>query len=279
MVIEIQNLSKRYQLGTVSAGSISLDLNRLWARMRGKEDPAKKITSENVLAKTTKSKYVWALKNVSLQVDSGERLGIIGKNGSGKSTLLKIISRITSPTEGVVKIKGKVGSLLEIGTGFDDELTGKENIFLYGSILGMEKSEIIRNFEKIIDFSGCDRYINTPLKRYSSGMKVRLSFSVAAFLNADILILDEVFAVGDQRFKNKAMIKIKELATQHNRTILFVSHDLDAVRNNTNKCIVLDKGQIISQGNSSNVIDEYLMSTDTYHNNSTKTNNPGELSN
>jgi len=268
MVIDINNLSKRYQLGTVSSSTISLDLNRLWAKIRGKDDPAKSLTTENDLIKHQKSKYVWALRNINLQVERGEILGIIGKNGSGKSTLLKIISRITSPTEGVVKMNGKVGSLLEVGTGFHGELTGKENIFLNGSVLGMDKNTIKRNLDEIIDFSDCENFIDTPVKRYSSGMKVRLAFSVAAFLDADILLVDEVLAVGDQSFQKKAMNKIKEISTKQNRTILFVSHNLHTIRNTTNKCIILDKGQLISQGSSSKIIDEYLMLTDEYNNNS-----------
>ena len=276
MVIDVHNLSKRYQLGVVTAETISLDLNRWWARIRGKDDPAKEITTKNVLGKSSKAKFVWALKNVSFQIDRGERIGIIGKNGSGKSTLLKIISRITSPTEGIIKINGKVGSLLEVGTGFDSELTGIENIFLFGSILGMTNNVIKKNLEEIIDFSGIKSYINTPLKRYSSGMRIRLGFAVTSFLDADILLLDEVFAVGDQKFQKKAMVKIKELATEHNRTIFLVSHNLDTIRRNTNKCLILDNGNLIAYGNTSNMIDKYLVLIDDYNKSSSNDNNYGE---
>ena len=276
MVLDVQNLSKRYQLGVVTAETISLDLNRWWARMRGKDDPAKEITTKNVLGKSSKAKFVWALKNISFQIDHGERIGIIGKNGSGKSTLLKIISRITSPTEGIVKINGKVGSLLEVGTGFDSELTGIENIFLYGSIIGMTNNVIKKNLEEIIDFSGIKSYINTPLKRYSSGMRIRLGFAVTSFLDADLLLLDEVFAVGDQKFQKKAMAKIKELATEHDRTIVLVSHNLDTIRRNTNKCLILDNGNMIAYGDTSNMIDKYLIIIDGYNKSSSNNINYGE---
>jgi len=266
MVLEVQNLSKRYQLGAVTARTISLDLHRWFARMHGKYDPTMDITSKNVLERRSKTEFIWALRNISFRVGRGERIGIIGKNGSGKSTLLKIISRITSPTEGVVKLNGKVGSLLEVGTGFDPEMTGIENIYFYGSILGMGKSAIKRNLEEIIDFSGCESYINTPIKRYSSGMKIRLAFSVGTFLDADILILDEVLEVGDQKFTKKAIKKIKELATDHDKTIIFVSHNLDTIKNITNKCIFLNSGQVVSQGETSEIINEYLMFIDTYKN-------------
>lgn len=258
MVLKIQNLSKRYQLGVITAETISTDINRWWSRIRGKDDPASEVTSENILKSKNNSKYVWALNNINFEVNQGERIGIIGKNGSGKSTLLKIISRITSPTEGMVKINGTVGSLLEVGTGFDGELTGKENIYLYGSILGMSINVINKNLDQIIQFSGIESFINTPLKRYSSGMRIRLGFAVTAFLDADILILDEVFAVGDQNFQQQAMDKIEELATEQNRTILFVSHNLDTIRKNTNRCIILDNGRLVHHGNTDDMIKKYI---------------------
>tara|TARA_Y100001970_G_C14105329_1_gene787772 strand:- start:349 stop:1143 length:795 start_codon:yes stop_codon:yes gene_type:complete len=258
IALKIQNLSKRYQLGVVTAQTISMDINRWWSKIRGKVDPASEVTSENILMRENSSKYVWALNDINFEVNQGERIGIIGKNGSGKSTLLKIISRITSPTKGLIKINGTVGSLLEVGTGFDGELTGLENIYLYGSILGMTTNVINNNLEKIIKFSGIESYINTPLKRYSSGMRIRLGFAVTSFLDADILILDEVFAVGDQKFQEEAMNKIKELATEQNRTILFVSHNLETIKKNTNRCIILDNGSLLDHGNTADMINKYL---------------------
>ena len=266
MVIEINNIYKRYQLGIVSTGTLSYDLARFLARIFGKDDPTSLVTTENKLKLIDNNGFIWALQDINLQIDQGEILGIIGRNGAGKSTLLKIISRITAPTKGEIRIKGKVGSLLEVGTGFHPELTGKENIFLNGSILGMAKNEINRKLEAIIDFSDCERYIDTPVKRYSTGMKVRLAFSVAAYLEPDILLVDEVLAVGDYKFQKKAMDKIKDISLNKNSTILFVSHNLNAVRTMTKRCILLENGKLTAQGNTSNIIDEYVTSTDEYSN-------------
>ena len=202
-VIKIENLSKAYQLGDIGTGTISRDLERYWARIRGKEDPFLKIGEVNDRSKKGKSDIVWSLKNINCEIEQGDAIGIIGKNGAGKSTLLKILSRVTAPTTGSVKIKGRIASLLEVGTGFHPELTGKENIFLNGTILGMRKAEIKRKFDEIVDFSGVERYIDTPVKRYSSGMYVRLAFAVAAYLESEILIVDEVLAVGDAEFQKK----------------------------------------------------------------------------
>ena len=197
VILKIENLSKQYRLGNVGTGTISHDLNRWWHKIRGKEDPFLKVGDVNDRATKGSSDYVWALKDINFEVKRGEVLGIIGKNGAGKSTLLKILSKVTGPTTGSIKSKGRIASLLEVGTGFHPELTGKENVFLNGAILGMTKAEITNKYDEIVEFSGCERYIDTPVKRYSSGMRVRLAFAVAAFLEPDILIIDEVLAVGD----------------------------------------------------------------------------------
>lgn len=201
-VIKVQNLSKAYQLGTFGTGTISNDLERYWARLRGKEDPFLKIGEVNDRNTKSESNVVWSLKDINFDIEDGDAVGIIGRNGAGKSTLLKILSRITSPTTGSIKVKGRVASLLEVGTGFHPELSGRENIFLNGAILGMRKTEITRKFDEIVDFSGVERYIDTPVKRYSSGMYVRLAFAVAAYLESEILIVDEVLSVGDAEFQS-----------------------------------------------------------------------------
>ncbi len=257
-VIKIENLSKMYRLGTIGTGTISHDLNRWWHRVRGKEDPYLKIGEDNVSGDKSNSGYVWALKDINLEVMPGEVLGIIGKNGAGKSTLLKILSRVTGPTAGSISYTGRIGSLLEVGTGFHPELTGRENIFLNGAILGMTKAEIGRKLDEIVDFAGVERYIDTPVKRYSSGMRVRLGFAVAAFLEPDILVVDEVLAVGDAEFQKKAIGKMQDVSIQDGRTILFVSHNMNSIRSLCTKSILLNDGKITSKGDVDSIIKKYL---------------------
>ena len=256
-IIEVKNISKQYRLGQVGTGTISHDLNRWWHKIRGKEDPFLKIGEENDRSKKGESEYAWALRNINFEVKQGEVLGIIGRNGAGKSTLLKILSRTTAPTTGQIKIKGRVASLLEVGTGFHPELTGRENIFLNGAILGMSKLEINRKFEEIVDFSGVERYIDTPVKRYSSGMYVRLAFAVAAHLEPEILIVDEVLAVGDAEFQKKALGKMKNVSTNEGRTVLFVSHNMLAVKSLCTRGLLLDNGKIEATGKIEDVIYRY----------------------
>jgi lipopolysaccharide transport system ATP-binding protein len=248
-----------YRLGTIGTGTISHDLNRWWHRMRGKEDPYLKIGETNVSGNKSNSGYVWALKDINLEVMPGEVLGIIGKNGAGKSTLLKILSRVTGPTTGRISYKGRIGSLLEVGTGFHPELTGRENIFLNGAILGMTKAEISSKLDEIVDFAGVERYIDTPVKRYSSGMRVRLGFAVAAFLEPDILVVDEVLAVGDAEFQKKAIGKMQDVSHQEGRTILFVSHNMAAVKSLCTRGIMLESGRISFTANALDTVDKYLM--------------------
>lgn len=257
-VIEVKDLSKIYRLGEVGTGSLSQDLNRWWHTFRGKEDPYKKLADNNDRTLTGTSDFVYALKDISFNVKQGEVLGIIGKNGAGKSTLLKLLSRITSPTYGSIYMKGRVASLLEVGTGFHPELTGRENIYLNGSILGMTKQEISRKLDEIVFFSGCSKYVDTPVKRYSSGMTVRLAFAVAAHLEPEILIVDEVLAVGDAEFQKKAIGKMQEVSSGGGRTVLFVSHNMAAVRNLCPKSILLHNGEMHSIGESSEIINTYL---------------------
>jgi len=257
-LIKIENLSKQYRLGLVGTGTLSHDLNRWWYKIRGKEDPYLKIGQNNDLSKHEADNYVWALRDINLDVKRGEVLGIIGKNGAGKSTLLKILSQVTGPTTGTIKVKGRIGSLLEVGTGFHPELTGRENIFLNGAILGMTKSEIKRKLDEIIDFSGTSNYINTPVKRYSSGMKVRLAFAVAAHLDPEILVVDEVLAVGDAEFQKRAIGKMEDITSNQGRTILFVSHNMGAVKQLCQKGILLKNGAIDTVGDVDYVVDEYL---------------------
>ncbi len=253
--IKVENLSKVYRLGLLSGGRLVDDVSRWWARVRGKPDPLLKIGQED--HGNRKDGYIWALKDVSFEVKEGEVLGIIGKNGAGKSTLLKIISRITAPTSGQVKIKGRIGALLEVGTGFHPELTGRENIYLNGAILGMTKSEVTRKFDEIVDFSGVEQFIDTPVKRYSSGMKVRLAFAVAAHLDPEILVIDEVLAVGDVEFQKRCIGKMGEV-TKEGRTVLFVSHNMGAVKNLCNFTIRIDGGRIKRFGPTVDIIHEYL---------------------
>ncbi len=256
--IKIENLSKQYRLGLVGTGTLSHDLKRWWHLIRGKEDPYLKIGETNDRSTKGNSQYVWALKDINLEVMPGEVLGIIGKNGAGKSTLLKILSKVIGPTTGRIDYKGRIGSLLEVGTGFHPELTGRENIYLNGAILGMRKKEIDRKFDEIVDFSGVERYIDTPTKRYSSGMTVRLGFAVAAFLEPEILVVDEVLAVGDAEFQKKAIGKMQDVSKNDGRTVLFVSHNMGAVRNLCKNCIVLQNGKNVFRGNTSDSIDYYL---------------------
>jgi len=244
IVIKAENISKAYELGEFSTGTISRDLERWWALMRGKEDPFLKIGEVNDRSKKTDSKLVWSLKDINFEVEQGAAVGIIGRNGAGKSTLLKLLSRVTSPTTGIIKGKGRIASLLEVGTGFHPELTGRENIFINGAILGMRKSEIKRRFDEIVDFAGVERYIDTPVKRYSSGMYVRLAFAVAAHLEAEILIVDEVLAVGDAEFQKKCMGKMGEVTKENGRTVLFVSHNLESVKTLCDTAILLNNGRM-----------------------------------
>lgn len=260
VVIKVENLGKQYRLGSVGTGTISQDLNRWWHKARGKEDPFLKIGDVNDRTKKGEGDLVWALRDVSFEVKQGEVVGIIGKNGAGKSTLLKILSRVTSPTVGDIKVKGRIASLLEVGTGFHPELTGRENIFLNGAILGMTKSEIKSKFDEIVDFSGVERYIDTPVKRYSSGMYVRLAFAVAAHLEPEILIIDEVLAVGDAEFQKKCLGKMKDVSGQ-GRTVLFVSHNLQAVSNLCDKGLVLDRGTVSEYGEIETCVKKYLVSS------------------
>lgn len=256
VVIKVENLSKNYKLGVINNGTFFKDLQSFFARLRGKEDPNGKIGAKKLV--DGKDEF-WALKDLNFEIKKGDRVGIIGHNGAGKSTLLKVLSHITSPTYGRIKIKGKVASLLEVGTGFHPELTGRENIYMNGAILGMKKSEIDKKVDAIIEFSEIGEHIDTPVKRYSSGMYVRLAFAVAAHLDSDILIADEVLAVGDAAFQKKALGKMNSLSTGEGRTVLFVSHNMAQVKNLCNKGIVLKNGTIVRQDDDINKsIDWYL---------------------
>lgn len=259
-VIEINNLSKQYRLGKIGTGTLSHDFNRWLAKIRGKGDPYAKIGVKNDRTKEGNSEYVWALKNVSFDLNQGDVLGVIGRNGAGKSTLLKLLSKITSPSSGQIKYKGRIASLLEVGTGFHPELTGRENVFLNGAILGMNKAEIKSKLNQIIDFSGCSAYIDTPVKRYSSGMLVRLGFSVAAHMDPDILVVDEVLAVGDLEFQQKCLGKMSEVS-KSGRTILFVSHNMQAVSKLCNKGIYLNNGELVKSGLIDEVLEAYISSS------------------
>ena len=262
-VIKIENLSKQYRLGLVGTGTLSHDLRRWWHLVRGKEDPYLKIGDINDRSTKGTSDYIWALKDINFEVEQGEVLGIIGKNGAGKSTLLKILSKVTAPTAGTIEYRGRIGSLLEVGTGFHPELTGRENIFVNGAVLGMRKREIERKFNEIVDFSGCERYIDTPVKRYSSGMTVRLGFAVAAFLEPEILVVDEVLAVGDAEFQKKAIGKMQDVSRNDGRTVLFVSHNMTAVKSLCKSGILLNKGAIEFSGEIEKVVDFYLSDSST----------------
>lgn len=259
-VIKVENLSKQYRLGQVGTGTLSHDINRLWHRLRGNDDPYLKIGEENKRDLKGTSEYVWALKELNFDIQQGDRVGIIGRNGAGKSTLLKILSRTTSPSKGAVKIKGRVASLLEVGTGFHPELSGRDNIFLNGAILGMSKRDIKNCFDEIVQFSGVERYINTPVKRYSSGMYVRLAFAVAAYLQSDILIVDEVLAVGDAEFQKKCLGKMGEVSEGEGRTVLFVSHNMSAIQKLCNKGLFLENGSLKIDDSINKAVDSYLIS-------------------
>ena len=256
-VIQLENISKQYRLGTVGSGTLRGDVAKTWAKIRGKEDPTLQIGMENSLADAT-GDYVWALRDINLGVNQGEILGIIGKNGAGKSTLLKILSRVTAPTTGSIKVKGRIASLLEVGTGFHPELTGRENIYMNGAILGMRKVEISSKLDEIVDFAGVAKYLDTPIKRYSSGMYVRLGFAVAAHLEPEILIVDEVLAVGDAEFQKKAIGKMQDVSTNQGRTVLFVSHNMASVQRLCTSAIHMQRGMISNAGPINEVVENYL---------------------
>lgn len=257
IAIKVDNLSKAYQLGEIGTGTISRDLERWLARKRGKEDPFLKIGEENDRTSKGTSDIVWSLRDINFEIKQGDAVGIIGRNGAGKSTLLKLLSRVTSPTTGSIKAKGRIASLLEVGTGFHPDLSGKENIFLNGAILGMRKKEIKRKFDEIVNFAGVERYIDTPVKRYSSGMYVRLAFAVAAHLDSEILIVDEVLAVGDAEFQKKCLGKMGEVSKGQGRTVLFVSHNMASVKQLCNKGIILKNGLLNYSGSALAAIKEY----------------------
>ena len=257
--IEFNHVSKQYRLGVVSTQTLSHDLNRWWQMsILRRDDPYLKIGSVNDRSKTADSEYVWALKDIDFKVEQGDVVGIIGKNGAGKSTLLKLLSRVTGPTTGSIRVKGRIGSLLEVGTGFHPEMTGRENIFMNGAILGMTKSEIAKKLDEIVDFSGCERYIDTPVKRYSSGMMVRLGFAVAAHLDPEILVVDEVLAVGDAEFQKKAIGKMQDVSRGEGRTVLFVSHNMSSIKQLCKSGIVLENGCLAFTGSANDCVDYYI---------------------
>jgi lipopolysaccharide transport system ATP-binding protein len=265
-VVKVENLSKQYRLGQVSTRTLSHDLHRWWTiNIRGEDNPYLKIGESNPISLQSNdarraNDYIWALHNINLELDQGEVLGIIGKNGAGKSTLLKILSKVTAPTTGTVKARGRIASLLEVGTGFHSEMTGRENIFMNGAIMGMTKAEITRKLDEIIDFAGVERYIDTPVKRYSSGMTVRLGFAVAAHLEPEILVVDEVLAVGDAEFQDKAVRKMENVSKGSGKTILFVSHNMAAIKQLCTKTVLLTKGIITGSGKSEDVVAQYVSS-------------------
>lgn len=257
--IEFNNVSKQYKLGLVSTKTLSHDLNRWWqTKVLHKEDPYLKIGSVNDRSAKADSDYVWALKDIDFKVEQGDVVGIIGKNGAGKSTLLKLLSRVTNPTTGTIRARGRIASLLEVGTGFHPELTGRENIYMNGSIMGMTKTEITRKLDEIVDFSGCERYIDTPVKRYSSGMTVRLGFAIAAHLDPEILVVDEVLAVGDAEFQKKAIGKMQDVSKGEGRTVLFVSHNMGSIRSLCNRGVLLENGSVKADGEVNTICDMYL---------------------
>jgi len=266
--IKFENISKQYRLGLVSTNTISHDLNRWWqTSIRGKEDPYLQIGEVNDRAHKGTSDYIWALKDIDFEVQQGDVLGIIGKNGAGKSTLLKILSKVTAPTTGKISARGRIASLLEVGTGFHPEMTGRENIYMNGAIMGMTKAEITRKLDEIIDFSGVERYIDTPTKRYSSGMTVRLGFAIAAHLDPEILVVDEVLAVGDAEFQKKAIGKMKDISNGQGRTVIFVSHNMSAVETLCNKGIVFENGRMSFSGLVGESIFYYLNKKDIVNGN------------
>jgi lipopolysaccharide transport system ATP-binding protein len=257
-VIEFNNVGKQYILGSIGTGTLSQDLNRWWANIRGKEDPYLKIGETNDRTQKGDSRFVWALRDINFKVEQGDVVGIIGKNGAGKSTLLKILSRVTSPTIGDIKIKGRIASLLEVGTGFHPEMTGRENIFMNGSIMGMTKTEIKSKLDEIVDFAGVAKYVDTPVKRYSSGMMVRLGFAIAAHLEPEILVVDEVLAVGDAEFQKKAIGKMQDVSKTEGRTVLFVSHNMAAVRSLCTRGVMLNNGTVNYIGSIPDTLNHYL---------------------
>jgi lipopolysaccharide transport system ATP-binding protein len=258
LAIKAENISKQYRLGEVGTGTLSHDLNRFWHKLRGNEDPYLKIGESNDRSTKGISDYVWSLQDLNFEIEQGDAVGIIGRNGAGKSTLLKLLSKVTKPTTGSFKVNGRIASLLEVGTGFNPEMTGRENIYLNGAILGMRRHEITRKLDEIIDFSGVERYIDTPVKRYSSGMYVRLAFAVAAHLESEIMIVDEVLAVGDAEFQKKCLGKMGDVSKGEGRTVLFVSHNMAAITSLCNKGIYLKNGNLISTGNVSDVVAGYM---------------------
>lgn len=265
-VLKLENISKLYRLGEVGTGTISHDLNRWWHRVRGKEDPYQQIGTVNQRDQRGDSDYVWALKDINLEVKEGEILGIIGANGAGKSTLLKILSKVTAPTTGRIRGKGKISALLEVGTGFHPELTARENIYLNGAILGMRRHEITAQLDEIVDFAGIERYLDTPVKRFSSGMNVRLGFAVAAHLQTDILIVDEVLAVGDTEFQKKCIGKMGEISEGQGKTVLFVSHNMESIQQLSLKSILIKQGEILKSGNTNEIVNLFLSGEENIYN-------------
>ena len=266
--IEFENISKQYHLGLVSTGMLSHDLNRLWqTKVLRRDDPYLKVGETNDRTHKGNSDYVWALKDINFKVEQGDVVGIIGRNGAGKSTLLKLLSRVTAPTTGIIRAKGRIASLLEVGTGFHPEMTGRENIYMNGSIMGMTRAEITRKLDEIVAFSGCERYLDTPVKRYSSGMTVRLGFAIAAHLEPEILVVDEVLAVGDAEFQKKAIGKMQDVSRGEGRTVLFVSHNMGAVKNLCKRGIVLDQGKVVFDGGAEEAVGFY---TNSNHQKSSK---------
>ena len=262
LAIQFDHVGKLYRLGQVGTGSLIHDLNRWWVtKVRGKEDPYLKIGETNDRSKKGDSQYVWALRDITFDVEQGDVVGIIGRNGAGKSTLLKLLSSITSPTTGVIRARGRIGSLLEVGTGFHPEMTGRENIYMNGSIMGMTRQEITRKLDEIVDFAGVERYLDTPVKRYSSGMTVRLGFAVAAFMEPEILVVDEVLAVGDAEFQKKAIGKMQDVSQGGGRTVLFVSHNMASIRSLCKRGILLENGCIACHGDIEDVVSAYLSGT------------------
>ncbi|WP_080777695.1 ABC transporter ATP-binding protein [Chryseobacterium phocaeense] len=267
LALKAENISKQYRLGQVGTGTLSHDLNRFWHKVRGKEDPYLKIGEANDRTTKGSSEYVWSLQNINFEIEQGDAVGIIGRNGAGKSTLLKLLSKVTKPTTGKIYTNGRIASLLEVGTGFHPEMTGRENVYLNGAILGMTRKEITRKFDEIVDFSGVERYIDTPVKRYSSGMYVRLAFAVAAHLESEVLIVDEVLAVGDADFQKKCLGKMNDVTQGEGRTILFVSHNMAAIKTLCTKGILLDTGKVAFQGNIDETVLRYLGNNNTSNTN------------
>ena len=257
--IEFNHVGKQYRLGLVSTGTLSHDLNRWWhTAILRQEDPYLKIGAVNDRTQKADSDYVWALRDIDFRVEQGDVVGIIGKNGAGKSTLLKLLSKVTGPTVGTIRARGRIASLLEVGTGFHQEMTGRENIFMNGAILGMTKQEIAAKLDEIVDFSGCEKYLDTPVKRYSSGMMVRLGFAVAAHLDPEILVVDEVLAVGDAEFQKKAIGKMQDVSKGEGRTVLFVSHNMTSVKSLCKHGIILQNGQLVASGDIDPIVTRYL---------------------